>query len=338
MQLLNEQFNFLYARYHEIQIKNHRISLERQQEIQSKIPEFRELDGIIADLSVTMAKTAFDGTPSDIAALKRDIAAISRKKEALLIQNGYPADYLQPVYECADCHDTGYIEDKKCHCFQKRIVEYLYEQSNLQEVLESENFSHFQEDYYPDDYIEETTGLTPRDNIRKIRETAMLFSRHFYDSRDNLLLYGNTGVGKTFLTHCIAKEALDQSHTVVYLTSLGLFDILEKNKFDKDLSSAEKSATVSYILDCDLLIIDDLGTELNNSFTSSQLYQVIDTRLVHQKSTIISTNLSFDDLREQYSERIFSRITSNYSLLKLTGDDIRLKKAIAARHEKQLNL
>lgn len=94
----------------------------------------------------------------------------------------------------------------------------------------------------------------------------------------------------------------------------------------------EKSATVSYILNCDLLILDDLGTELNNSFTSSQLYRVIDFRLIHQKSTIISTNLSFDDLREQYSERIFSRITSSYSLLKLTGDDIRLKKAIHARH------
>ena len=118
---------------------------------------------------------------------------------------------------------------------------------------------------------------------------------------------------------------------MVYLTALDLFDILEKNKFDKALRSVEKSAVVSYILDCELLILDDLGTELNNSFTSSQLYQVIDTRLVRGKSTIISTNLSFDDLREQYSERIFSRITSRYSLLKLTGDDIRLKKARLTR-------
>lgn len=331
MQLLNEQFNFLYAEYNERQLKNHRLFLDRQQEVLQAVPELKELDNAIAQLSVNETKAVFDGARANVEKLRKDISAISQKKQTLLVQNGFPADYLEPVYDCPDCRDTGYIGDEKCHCFQKRIVEYLYQQSNLQDVLDAENFSHFSEDFYPDDFVEETTGLTPRDNIRNIHRTALLFSRTFHETHDNLLLYGSTGVGKTFLTHCIAKEALDHTRTVVYLTSLGLFDILEKNKFDKDLSSIEKSATVSYILDCDLLIIDDLGTELNNSFTSSQLYQVIDTRLIRQKSTIISTNLSFDDLREQYSERIFSRITSGYSLLKVTGDDIRLKKAILAR-------
>lgn len=332
MQLLNEQYNFLYAEYNETQTKNNRLLLERQKEIQSALPEIEELDRTITDLSVNMVKMAFDGMNADVEKLKKEISVISRKKESILVQNGYPADYLQPVYQCADCRDTGYIGNEKCHCFKTRIVEYLYQQSNIQDILETENFTFFSEDCYPDDYIEETTGLTPRENIQKIHRATLYFSENFDKTGDNLLLYGNTGVGKTFLTHCIAKRALDRSHTVVYLTSPGLFDILEKNKFDKDISSIEKSATVSYILNCDLLIIDDLGTELCNSFTVSQLHQVIDTRLVHRKSTIISTNLSFDDLREQYSERIFSRITSSYSLLKLTGDDIRLKKAIAARH------
>lgn len=332
MQLLNEQFQSIYSEYNETQLKNSRLLLERQKEVLNTIPEWKELDDAIAAHSVASARAAFDGDGADIDRLKGEISAISQKKELLLSQNGYPSDYLQPVYHCPDCMDTGYIGDEKCHCFRKKIVEYLYEQSNLKEILETDNFSHFSEEYYPDDYVEETTGLTPRDNIRNIHRTALSFSENFHETHDNLLLYGNTGVGKTFLTHCIAREALDHSHTVVYLTSLGLFDILEKNKFDKDLSSVEKSATVSYILNCDLLILDDLGTELNNSFTSSQLYRVIDSRLIHQKSTIISTNLSFDDLREQYSERIFSRITSSYSLLKLTGDDIRLKKAIHARH------
>lgn len=332
MQLLNEQYNFLYAEYNETQTKNNRLLLERQKEIQSALPEIDELDRTISDLSVNMVKMAFDGINADVEKLKNEIAVISRKKESILVQNGYPADYLQPVYRCADCRDTGYIGNEKCHCFKTRIVEYLYQQSNIQDILETENFTSFSEDCYPDDYIEETTGLTPRENIQKIHRAALYFSENFDKTGDNLLLYGNTGVGKTFLTHCIAKRALDRCHTVVYLTSPGLFDILEKNKFDKDISSFEKSATVSYILNCDLLIIDDLGTELCNSFTVSQLHQVIDTRLVHRNSTIISTNLSFDDLREQYSERIFSRITSSYSLLKLTGDDIRLKKAIAARH------
>lgn len=332
MQLQNEQFTFIYSKYNETQLKNNRLLLRRHEEVRKAIPEFEELERLVAELSVNAAKAAFDGSKTEAEKLKNDIDLISKKKAALLIQNGFPENYLQPVYECPDCRDTGYIGDKKCHCFQKRIVEFLYEQSNLQDILEKENFSHFREDLYPDDYVEKTTGLTPRDNIRKILKTALFFSKNFDQTHDNLLLYGNTGVGKTFLTHCIAKEALEQSHTVVYLTSPGLFDILEKNKFDKDLSYVEKNATASYILNCDLLIIDDLGTELNNSFTSSQLYQLIDTRLIHKRSTIISTNLSFDDLREQYSERIFSRLTSGYTLLKLTGDDIRLRKAITARH------
>ncbi len=332
MQLLNEQFNSIFSEYNETQLRNSRLLLERQKEIHAKIPEIAELDHHISELSLNAVKLALDGCRTGSSSLKHDIETISQKKAVLLSQHGYPDNYLQPVYNCPDCQDTGYIGDEKCHCFRRRIVSYLYEQSNLQDVFKTENFSLFNEEYYPDDYVEESTGMTPRDNIRRIHETALFFSRNFDQTHDNLLLYGNTGVGKTFLTHCIAGEALQHSHTVVYLTSLGLFDILEKNKFDKDLSSVEKSATVSYILDCDLLIIDDLGTELNNGFTSSQLYQVIDTRLIHQRSTIISTNLSFDDLREQYSERIFSRLTSSYTLLKLTGDDIRLKKAITARH------
>ncbi len=335
MRLQNDQFNTLYLYYEELQLKNHRLNLDRQMEVREKIPEIAELDNTISELSMNAARFSLDGSDAERKRLQANIKAISGKKRALLKQNGYPADYLDPVYECPDCHDTGYDGTGKCHCFKKRIVDYLYQQSNIREMLETQNFSHFRVELYPDDYVEEATGLTPRDNIRKVLKTARFFSENFSQTHDNLLLYGNTGVGKTFLTHCIAKEALEVSHTVVYLTSLELFDILEKNKFDKDLSSEKKNAAVSYILDCDLLIIDDLGTELNNSFTSSQLYQVIDLRLTRKRSTIISTNLSFDDLREQYSERIFSRITSSYSLLKMTGDDIRLKKAIAAKHGQQ---
>ena len=333
MQLLNEQFSFLYSDYDKSQLKNNRIHLMRQKEIREKIPAYRRLEDQMRETSVLAARAALEGSHESMRELTEKTEQISREKKELLAQYGYPENYLDPVYTCPDCHDTGYIGDRKCHCFQKRIVEYLYEQSNLKEILDIENFSHFDITYYPDDYIEESTGLTPRDNIRRILMTAHDFCDNFGNCGQNLLLYGNTGVGKTFLTHCIAKELLSQSYTVVYLTSIGLFDILEKNKFDRELSSLEKSTTVSYVMNCDLLILDDLGTELTNSFTTSQLYQVIDSRLVHKKSTIISTNLSFDDLREQYSERIFSRLTSGYTLLKVTGEDIRLKKVIEARQQ-----
>lgn len=327
MVLTNSQYEQLMSGYYDKQLKTKHISEQRYQEVLSAIPQIRELDDRIRRMSLSHAKASLSrGRQTEN--LQQNIEAVTQEKEQLLTSHGFPADYLKPVYECPDCKDTGYIDGSKCHCFEKEIVNFLYSQSNLQDVLDRENFSFFRLDFYPDDYTEEATGQTPRDNMRNILKTAENFIDNFEGTCENLLLYGNTGVGKTFLTNCIAKELLDRSYTVVYLTSLKLFDILETYKFDRDLSQAEKNATVSYILDSDLLIIDDLGTELNNSFTSSQLYRCIDTRLNNGRSTIISTNLSFDDLREQYSERIFSRITSNYTLLKITGDDIRLKKAI----------
>ncbi len=325
--LTNSQYQQLMSKYYERQLKTKDLMEQRYQEVTTAIPELPELDKEIRVLALAHAKARL--TRQDGAAdLSSDITAISRKKEQLLISHGFSSDYLKPVYTCPDCQDTGYIDGKKCSCLEKEIVNFLYSQSNLKDILDYENFSHFNLEYYPDDYTEEATGLTPRDNIRNVLSAVRAFIKNFSTESGNLLLYGNTGVGKTFLTNCIAKELLDKSYTVVYLTSVKLFDILETNKFDKEISRTEKEASLSYILASDLLIIDDLGTELNNSFTSSQLYHCIDTRLTRHCSTIISTNLSFDDLREHYSERIFSRITSNYTLLKITGDDIRLRKAI----------
>lgn len=341
MVLTNSQYEQLMSQYYERQLRTRHIADEREREVRKAIPEFGELDGRIRKLSMDYARDRLvhgvrhpDGNgpmPSGNSSLHREIQAITAEKETLLTGHGFPADYLVPIYTCPDCKDTGYIGEQKCHCFEKAIVDFLYSHSNLQDIMEEENFDHFDLCLYPDDYIEETTGQTPRDNMNNILRTIHEFIRSFDESATNLLLYGNTGVGKTFLTHCVARELLNRSHTVVYLTSLQLFDILETYKFDRDLSRTEKDASIAYILDSDLLIIDDLGTELNNSFTSSQLYRCIDARLNNKRSTIISTNLSFDDLREHYSERIFSRLTSNYVLLKLTGDDIRLKKAIAHR-------
>ena len=330
MVLTNSQYEQLMSQYYKRQLRTKQISQDREREVYEAVPAVFKLDQRIRQLSLDHARRRLAGSDSDAGngVLQQQIREITKEKKVLLTSHGFPADYLQPVYTCPDCQDTGYIGDRKCHCFERAIVDFLYSQSNLQDILEKENFDHFVLSFYPDDYIEDTTGQTPRDNMRNILNTAKEFIRKFNDEPANLLLYGNTGVGKTFLTNCIARELLECSHTVVYLTSLRLFDILETYKFDRELSHAEKNAAVSYILDSDLLIIDDLGTELNNSFTSSQLYHCIDARLNNRRATIISTNLSFDDLRERYSERIFSRLTSNYILLKLTGDDIRLRKAI----------
>ena len=328
MELQNDQFSFLYMEYTKRQNDTRYEMESRYQKVIETIPEIHDLDDAIGELSVAAAVKALDGNDKALSLMAQQVNAITKKKEALLKASGYPPDYLNKIYICKDCRDTGYIGNEKCHCFKKMIVDYLYSQSNMKKLLETENFSNFSIDFYPDDYMEETTGMTPKDNIKNILHIVYDFIENFGKTPDNLLLYGNTGVGKTFLSHCIAKELLDRSYTVVYLTSLEFFDFIGKYTFNRDSDAKERDFALSYILDCDLLIIDDLGTELNNRFVSSQLYHCIDSRLLKERSTIISTNLSFDDLCSYYSERIFSRITCYYTLLKLTGNDIRFQKAL----------
>lgn len=328
MGLKNYQYEKILRGYDEKQLANkHELNL-RVKNAYLKIPELKEIDDSIISDAMKSAKLLLANNDNDesIELLKKAAISATQDRKSLLKLHGFPEDYLELQYQCNECMDTGYIASDKCHCFKQSIVNLLYSQSNIRSAIEKENFSNFSFDYYPDNYIDESVGLTPRHNMEKVVEQTKSFIRNFGTNFNNLLIYGNTGVGKTFLTNCIAKELLDSSFTVIYLTAFQLFDILEKNKFKRDDESEEIQNQFNYILDCDLLIIDDLGTELTNSFINTQLYLCINERYLREKSTIISTNLSLDNINVKYSERIFSRIISNYSLLKLIGDDIRLQK------------
>lgn len=329
MQLKNFQVNKILREYDKRQLENRHILEERQKEVYKAIPELKEIDNAIVSNSIKSAKLSLMGNDSAYEELPDKNLDLSMRKIELLTSHGYPPNYLMPSYHCKDCKDTGYINKEKCHCFKQAIVDLLYSQSNIKEILTRENFSTFCYDFYPDNVKDEITKLTPLENIKKVVANCKAFIDNFDNSYENLLLYGNAGVGKTFLANCIAKDLLDRSHTVIYLTAFQFFDILEKNKFNKEEEKQEANEQFAYILDCDLLIIDDLGTELNNSFITSQLYLCINERHLRKKSTVISTNLSWDNLNTNYSERIFSRIASNYRLLKIYGDDIRIKKAFS---------
>lgn len=334
MGISNTQYRDIMFQYDQTRMENQRLLDKRHETLYAEIPELKEIHDQIVELSVEQAKsellTPEDAKTSHRTYTQKKDALLARKAE-ILAQNHYPADYLSPIYTCADCKDTGFVDGSPCHCFKQAKLHTLYENSNLTDILETENFDTFCEDYYDDTTIHENLSITPRENIHRIKEICLDFIRHFDDSYDNLLFYGPTGVGKTFITHCIAKELLDTAHTVVYLTSLQLFDMLEKNKFHKD-DPYTTNEQISYILNSDLLIIDDLGTELSNSFTVSQLYYFIEERHNGQRSTIISTNLSFSDLRERYSERIFSRFTGYYDFKQIVGSDIRIQKAFTKKH------
>lgn len=328
MNLKNSQYQAIMRQYDSRQL-HHRHQLDlRYQEIVSRIPAYARLEESIAAIYASRARAAVLGQSASDADLTEQLSDLQARQKQLLVQSGYPADYLQLTFSCPDCQDTGFIGNEKCHCFKQSMVDLLYSQSNIREVLKKENFDTFDMRYYSTQK-DRRLGISPRENMQSVVNTCRDFISQF-DSQDrNLLLYGDTGVGKTFLTNCIARELLDTSHTVIYLTAFHLVDILQDNTFGSDDLDDSGENMFGYILDCDLLIIDDLGTELNNSFITSQLFLCINERLLARKSTIISTNLSLDELQNEYSERIFSRLVSNYEILLILGDDIRIKKAIS---------
>lgn len=326
MALSNSQYDQLMRTYEQRQLDNEHHLQRRFEIAYAQLPQLKELDDAISSLSISRARLLLEGDESALSNLKEELAELISKKKSVLISNGYPENYLELQYTCADCKDTGYIGLNKCHCFQKAIVDLLYTQSNLQEILEKENFSTCCLDYYSRSHIDPQTGRSSRDAMEIALRKCHEFVDTFSDDFRNILLYGDTGVGKTFLSHCIAKELIESSRSVIYFSASQLFDALAKTAFSKKDETDTDNA--NHIYDCDLLIIDDLGTELVNSFTTSQLFICLNERILRRKATIISTNLSLEDIKSIYSERVFSRISSNYAMLRLTGDDIRIQKKL----------
>lgn len=330
MVLNNSQYDAIMRTYEQKQLHNHKELEKRYAIAYERLPELKELHESISALSVGQARRLLEGDESALTQLKVQIKDLSEEAEAMLIAGGFPKDYLELHYTCADCKDTGYIDNQKCHCFENKIIDMLYEQSNLKHVLQKENFDTFSFSYYSPNYIDPETGHSSLATIQDAYEESKKFVNTFGKEFRNLFFYGDPGVGKSFLSNCIAKALIEQSNSVIYLSSFQLFDTLAKERFDKDGQDAKIN---KHLLNCDLLIIDDLGTEMVNSFTVAQLFLCLNERLLHRKSTIISTNLSLDAIVDIYSERIFSRITSNYTMLKLIGDDIRIKKKLMNMEE-----
>lgn len=323
MSLTNIQYDEIMRSYQERQLARHRLIAARREEINALSPRMAELDAEIAHLSVEKAKRLLSGEAVSMDSLREEIAARSDQKAKLLASLGYPADYFEPPYTCPDCQDTGYIGSERCHCLKQASIDLIYAQSNLTEILERENFSQFSFACYPDDMIDAVTGISSLASAQNAYAKCRQFTEHFDTSFENILLFGDTGVGKTFLSHCIAKELLDTGHSVIYFSAHHLFDVLADNAFHRDASN---SADYQNIFDCDLLIIDDLGTEMTNTFTSSQFFVCINERILRRKATLISSNLDLGSIASLYSERVFSRLTSNFMLLHLFGPDIRVLK------------
>ena len=316
MPLTNIQYDRIYRQYEERQ-KENRLETERRHAcVYESIPEVQKLENAVASLAVAQGKKLLSGDEKALDALRKSLADLKAQKEQLLLDAGFSVNFLDPVFCCPDCQDTGYIGREKCHCFRQAEISLLYEQSGIQDLLKQNNFSLLSYEYYRGE------ALALFQNAVK---TCQSFIKNFNSDYHNLFFYGTVGTGKSFLSCCVAKELMDQGHSVIYFGATGLFDLLSNAAFHtKDRE--ERQNAYSDLYRCDLLIIDDLGTELTNQFTSSQLFSLLNERHLGKKSTLISTNFTLAQLRDRYSDRIFSRITSNFEVCRLAGEDIRMYK------------
>ncbi len=334
MSLTNMQYDEIIRSYNRRQLQSKREQNRRIADVYQRIPRIKEINEEISGLSLeTTKQLLLNPSHALIPDYKSAMVKLHNEKESLLQEYGFPVDYMNIRYSCPDCQDTGYQENKKCHCFKLAEIDILYNQSNIKNILEYENFSNFSYELFRDDYTDSVTGMTPAVNIHKVAEICHRFIDDFTRTEkkySNLLFFGETGVGKTFLTNCIAKELIERYQSVIYLSAIKLFNILSDAEFEHNNIDAKNQVT--QILNCDLLIIDDLGTELSNSFTNSALFNCLNERLITKHSTIISTNLIFTELMDRYSERITSRLAKEFTFLKIYGDDLRHNKKVKACH------
>lgn len=317
-------FDKIRADYDALRRENERILYERRQEAYAMAPGLEEVEDNIRNLGFEAAKaTLLSGDGAVKNAAVEELKTYEAMARAMLAEAGLPVDYLNPIYTCEKCKDKGYLEDgSRCSCMRQRITAYLHRSSHIERQIEKNNFGNFRLDIYSDmPFADE--GISPRQNMEEILTVAENFVATFDEANDmNLLLYGPTGLGKTFLSHAVAAELMAAGKSVVYETAFGMVRIFEEKTFNRDAGDEIKMAYDS-LFTADLLIIDDLGAELNNSFTNSQLFNIVNSRMIDGKKMIINTNLTPNELSAVYGDRIFSRIFHKFVPMAFFGKDLR---------------
>ena len=304
-------------------------------EVSAKCPELLSVTHALSLTGLSVFKASLESKQNlekKIAEIKKENMTLQAKKRELLVNAGFPEDYLDIKYECEKCNDTGYVGVNMCSCMKKALVREAYNSSGLGKVLTSQTFENFDVRYYSD---ESTDGnASPREQMASILEKAKLYVEDFGEDgrEENLLFCGTTGLGKTHITTAIAKGVIDKGYDVVYDSAQNIMRAFEQQRFDHDETAHNN---VNRYFDCDLLIVDDLGTEFRNTFTQSVLYNLLNTRINSGKCMIVSTNLNDTaSILGTYEERIASRLIGSFRFLRFVGKDVRiLKTQIAAKNK-----
>ncbi len=299
----------------------------RRQEVYARAPRVRRIDGELQSTAAQVIRASLEagGDPAEaIAALRERNLTLQEERRQLIAGLGLPADYLEIRYDCPVCSDMGYIGSEPCECLKLRYTRKLTERLSAILPIQDQNFEAFRFDYYSDT-PDARLGMSPRACIQYNFNKCLAYAQQFSLDSGNLLLYGSAGLGKTFLSTCIAKTVSERGFSVAYDTAINILASYETVKFGGgDLDAAK--AAIRRWEDADLLIMDDLGTELSTSFTTSAFYQLLNNRLMSRRPMIINTNLLPERYEPQYSAAIASRLMGEFTPLRFIGDDIRRKR------------
>ena len=291
----------------------------RRIEVHARIPEIREIDGVLSRTGLDIMAAIQHGQNTEEAVReleKRNNELVARRGEVLRAY-GYAPDYTDVHYDCELCGDTGFVDTTMCECMKKALVRAGFESSGLGNLIGSQSFENFELGYYPSEKV-----AVVKSSVDELKEFAENFDSRTYK---NFIMLGTTGLGKTHLSTSVAERVIKRGYSVVYVSAVSMIrDFSNSIQWGRD----NEVADVSKYYDCDLLIIDDLGTEVTNRLTQSYFYEVINERINGRKCTIINTNLTISEIRESYSERVFSRVLGEYVLLPFEGVDIRKQKSL----------
>ena len=308
---------------------------KRKQELYSKIPRLQEIESELNNFAINTAKNILNGSSNSLESLNKKVDELKTEKEKILEINKIPNNFLKPKYDCSICEDTGYVQIQNsasniCPCLKQKLLDISYNKSNMSNVGK-ESFDTFRPEIFSDiaDPEKYKINISPRQNMLTIKQKCLEFVENFDNpNTHNLLFTGNTGLGKTFMSNCIANELIQKGKNVLYQTAPVLLETVIDNKMNKYKTSFQDNFYKN-VLEADLLIIDDLGTECLNSMKLSELFTILNTRLLNLNNkvtkTIISTNLNINNIFKSYEERIGSRIAGFYDIYYFFGDDLRFK-------------
>ena len=323
---MESAFSLAITDLKKIREKNKAEQNRRLEEVRLKNSRFAEIELELTKLGTALARCVLNGGENFVN-VKASIQRLQNEKCTILTDLNLPQNYLDDIFDCANCHDTGYDEKGyKCSCLENLVTSHIDCSSNLTDYMKEQRFENFDFELFakqPKD-----NGRDPLAFMKKIYKIGLSFAETFDVTHKNLLLTGNAGTGKTYFSSCIANHVLSRGNSVLYQTSFQMFDSLERLKFGRytDDEAEQLNFLRSSVYNTDLLIIDDLGTEFISAYSTSVFLDILNTRILNGRSIILSTNLNSEELQEVYSNRLTSRLWGNFDIIQFIGKDLRIEQ------------